>query len=267
MANSVTEINGVTKREILPLDVYEYNFYPIATITAKNSDNEVLFVVNTIGRSPSVLSLDFSTISPNYGATTPEEYCDQLALRGVYFSPVALPDGASSASKQDAIISAIQFSDEGFGERYMAEVINYQATAQSTYYGALVIRLKASETRNVFLQHIAFENRNSDDYQILVLEYDRGQIPSVLNGATISYQDIGESCEFSVVTQPSVGDGEIITKGIKKDGLWVSRNSRSGHWSPKILANPNKEYLLAIETINQTGADIYLTSTILEKPL
>lgn len=252
----ITEVNGVTKTE-LQNGVFEYLF-PYARILADNvNSNNITFYIVSVQKYRFYSQL-LANISLNYGATTAEEYCDQLAERELFFSPV---------SDQSAeIVNAIQFADEGFGERYMQEVQDYQATSVN-YYGIMVIRLKDGETRNVHIQHVAMENQNPDDYQVLIFEYDRGQIPSVMNNASIAYQDIGESCEESVVTQTGGpnNSGIIVTQGIKKDGLWISRNRRSGDWSPRVLMNPNKEYLIAIETVT-TGSDIFGSTTILEKP-
>lgn len=173
----------------------------------------------------------------------------------------------STSAKQDDIISAIQFSDSGFGERYMGETQDFQANTTG-YYGISVVRLKTGETRNVFIEHISVENQNADDYQLIVFEYDRDSVPSVLNNATIAYSDLGASCERSIVTQTGGANtsGIINTFGQRKDGLWVNNRVRSGDFNPKIKMNPLKEYLLAVETLTN-GSDIYESTTILEKPL
>lgn len=174
----------------------------------------------------------------------------------------------STSAKQDSIINAIKFSDDGIGNQYSFEVEDYQANATDSY-GLLAVRLKDGETRDVFLHRISPLNQNSDDYGIRVYEYNRGQIPSIMNDALINYTDIGESCEFSVVTQDGGQNtaGIINTAGELKPGGWVSRQRRSeADMYLKIKMRPDREYLIFATTLSN-GSDIYVTATILEKPL
>lgn len=80
MANEITDINGVTKREIKG----KFNYY----------FPEAFIVADPISQTYSLRqSLDFGTtitvefvnITEKFGASTIEDYCDELAVRGFFF--------------------------------------------------------------------------------------------------------------------------------------------------------------------------------------
>lgn len=76
------QVNGITKIEREGVFIYSF---PLGTITANNSNNTVTYELITPAIRNETVSFD--DITDKKGATTPEEYVDQLATDGIFFSP------------------------------------------------------------------------------------------------------------------------------------------------------------------------------------
>lgn len=75
-------VNGITKIEREGVFIYSF---PLGTITANNGNNTITYELITPAIRNETVSFD--DITDKKGATTPEEYVDQLATDGIFFSP------------------------------------------------------------------------------------------------------------------------------------------------------------------------------------
>ena len=80
MANSISKINGVTKKEWLQFFVYDF---PLALITVDTNQNKYILQLKADFSNPQTVL--FSDITDPLGASDVEGYVDELAMQGFFF--------------------------------------------------------------------------------------------------------------------------------------------------------------------------------------
>lgn len=115
MSHEITKVNGVTKVKIEEAFVY---LFPLAIIAAYNSSGA--FVVRQIEIDGKDQTFNYDNLTETYGASTIEEYVDELAIRKFYFrasetppEPAIQTDGPDIVASDElaVILDAFQVGD------------------------------------------------------------------------------------------------------------------------------------------------------------